>query len=73
MEELFTVRQAARQAGRDTFEGVRAYLEGLDDTRLVDLVAAFESRKTVRARMKTRESKIRYLVAQVCHGDAFLS
>jgi len=69
--DVYDIRQAAREAGRDTFTAVREYLENLDDAQLETNLVEIESRKTKRP--KKRDAKIKLITARVCQGDAFLT
>ena len=72
MQEVLKVRWQALKEGRDSFEAVWEWLNGLSDEKLDSLLAEFESRKIWRQRMKTRDAKMAFITARVCRGDAFL-
>lgn len=72
MREVLEVRWQALKEGRDSFEAVWDWLNGLSNGELDSLLAEFESRKTWRQRMKTRDAKMAFITAQICRGDVFL-
>ncbi|MGS0763160.1 hypothetical protein [Syntrophomonas curvata] len=60
MREVLEVRWQALKEGRDSFEAVWDWLNGLSNGELDSLLAEFESRKTWRQRMKTRDAGVYY-------------
>lgn len=73
MRDVLEVRWQALEEGRDSFEAVKEWLNGLSGEELDSLLVEIESRKIWRQRMKTKDAKVEFITAQVCRGDVFLN